>query len=253
MRHTFSIVSHGQGHLVANLLGDFLDLEVESINIILTLNIPEDESFLERFSQLPIKVIRNEVPKGFGHNHNDAFALCNADIFVIVNPDIRFIARKLLPLLNASLPLDWAACAPVVTTPAGEIEASARSFPTITTPIKRLFGQPHISQINIAQDAPIFQPIDWVAGMFVCFRTQAYADIKGFDTGFFLYYEDVDICLRLKQKGYQVYVNLQASVQHDAQRQSHKSVKYLRWHFASLIRYFVKHFQYLLMRSPKNS
>ena len=57
--------------------------------VILTLNIPETLPFDTVRAGFPITLVRNEVPKGFGANHNTAFKAAAGDYFCILNPDIR--------------------------------------------------------------------------------------------------------------------------------------------------------------------
>ena len=85
-----------------------------------------------------------------------------------------------------------------------------------------------------------FHP-EWVAGMFMLFRSQDFARLGGFDEAFFLYYEDVDICVRAWKQGMKIVACPQVSVVHDARRDSHRSARHIRWHLASMVRYFFKH------------
>ena len=82
------------------------------------------------------------------------------------------------------------------------------------------------------------QAVDWVAGMFVMFRREAFAQVQGFDDQrFFMYFEDVDICRRLKGLGWDVRVQPAVRVVHDAQRASARQLKHLWWHLTSAARY----------------
>lgn len=82
---------------------------------------------------------------------------------------------------------------------------------------------------------------DWVAGMFMLFPSAAFEAVGGFDENFYLYYEDVDICVRLRHLGYRVAVMRGASVVHNARRDSRRCLRFARWHAASMARYFWKH------------
>jgi hypothetical protein len=55
----------------------------------------------------------------------------------------------------------------------------------------------------------------------------------------FLYYEDVGLCRRLRKRGYYVRLLPSVSAAHDARRQSRRSLRHLRWHLASLLRFMV--------------
>jgi len=80
---------------------------------------------------------------------------------------------------------------------------------------------------------------DWVAGMFMLFRSPVFDELQGFDERYFLYYEDVDLCRRLRNRGYEVRLVPSISAVHDARRESHQSLRHLRWHLASILRFFL--------------
>ena len=89
-------------------------------------------------------------------------------------------------------------------------------------------------------DYPIDQgplEVDWVAGMFIGFRREAYAGVGGFDERYFLYYEDVDICRKLQRQGFKVVYDPEVAIVHDARRASRKNLRLMRIHAASALRY----------------
>jgi len=232
---TLSIVSHGQASLIRPLLDDLVRLRPPGIEVIVTINIPEDETPF-RDLPFPSRVLRNAAPKGFGENHNAAFSQAHGEYFVVVNPDIRLPALDIPALLAPMSDPRVGAVAPVVTNGTGAIEDSVRHFPTVVGLIRRVL---------LKQRAPGYRwghepiEVDWTAGMFVVFRLEAYRAIGGFDhRRFFMYFEDVDICRRLKRQDWRVVLQPTVSVIHDAQRASHRSMKHLRWHLTSAARYF---------------
>jgi N-acetylglucosaminyl-diphospho-decaprenol L-rhamnosyltransferase len=231
-----SIVSHGQARLANSLLGD-LARHADDTTILVTSNISEPEPVR---SDIPnVAVMLNTTVKGFGANHNAAFAHCDSPFFCVSNPDIR-IPSGPFGRLEAAMAADPAIglIAPVVTNPAGQPEDSARTFPTLITLGKKALGLGD-GRISVTGDNPV--AVDWVGGMFMVFRADAFTQIGGFDENFFLYYEDVDICARLWKKGWKVMVHPGAAVVHDAQRSSHYNLRYARFHGASLTRYLIKH------------
>lgn len=231
----FSVVSHGQLGIVKDFLSDFQnDPSLANVRLILTLNIPEDETCLREFVALPMTVVRNVVPAGFGANHNRAFAMACADVFVIVNPDIRLHGFSLRPLLELFSDARVGAAAPVVLASSGSVEDSVRRFPTVVSLAKRaIFGRP--GPDYSWAEKPI--RVDWSAGMFVAFRRNAYAQVGGFDEKFFLYYEDADICRRLAKHGWTTMLQPATAVIHDAQRASRHSRQHLKWHLESIFRF----------------
>jgi len=77
-----------------------------------------------------------------------------------------------------------------------------------------------------------------VAGFFMLFRSAAFRSLGGFDERYFLYYEDFDLCCRLRAAGHAIAWVPQARVVHDARRTSHRNARYLVWHASSVLRFF---------------
>ena len=231
---TLSIVSHGQASLIKLLLNDIYKLELRNIKILITINIPEDEAPYQEYP-LNLKIIRNNIPKGFGANHNAAFLQSQTKWFAIINPDIRLINLDFDSLLKPFKDKSVAAIAPIVLSGEGTIEDSARHFPTLWRFFKRLLLKNRILDYKV-EDFPY--QVDWVAGMFVVFRREAYKTIGGFDDRrFFMYLEDADICFRLMKNGWKTLVNPSVSVVHLAQRKSLRNLKHMRWHAVSAFRF----------------
>lgn len=232
---TISIVSHGQAALIAPLLDDLHRLALANTEVIITLNIPEDEGPFQGLP-LPFRLIRNAAPKGFGENHNEAYAQSTGDYFIVVNPDIRLPALDVERLLAPMKDPKVGAVSPVVLNSTGGLEDSVRRFPTVLG----LAGR-----VLLGLRAPSYKfdskpiDVDWAAGMFVMFRRESYQAVHGFDyQRFFMYMEDVDICRRLKEKDWRVVLQPAVSVIHDARRASRRSFKHMCWHLTSAFRYF---------------
>ena len=231
---TLSIVSHGQASLIRSLLADLADLPQQNFEVLITVNLPEDESSYHGHP-FPLRIIRNETPKGFGANHNAAFGQAKARWFAVVNPDVRIGTSDLQTLLSPFYDQSVAAVAPVVLSGDGQVEDSVRRFPTLMRLAKRVLLKQRDADYNVG---PAPYQVDWVAGMFVVFRRDAYQQIGGFDDRrFFMYLEDADICRRLGKIGWKVMVNPNVEVIHMAQRASRRNLKHMRWHAVSALRY----------------
>jgi len=227
---TVSIVTHGHGRMVLTLVDRLLEF-TEVSRIILTVNVPE--AFYS-ISNMPerLVIIDNQIPKGFGANHNNAFNQCDTPFFCVLNPDVElpknpfYTLIKLMEALNADL------VAPAVKTRLGYIEDSARHFPTLISIIVRVMGG-YDGRYPIKFGDPPFRP-DWIAGMFMLFRSEIYQKLCGFDERFYLYYEDVDICRRAKHHGHLVLCCPQVFIVHSAQRASRFKLQHFYWHIKSM-------------------
>lgn len=228
---TVSVVSHGHGNAILQLLEDIALLAANDVaKVIVTLNVPE-ELLNGAIHSMPwpfnVEVICNKVPLGFGGNHNRAFALCQTPFFCVVNPDIRFW-RNPYPDLLGVLQSPSAGCAyPMQSAGCGKPCDLAREIPTPMALMRR-----HLMP-GYGKKA---QPREWINGSFMLFSSQVYAQLKGFDQRFFMYCEDVDICLRLRQEGFKLILSTGACVEHRGRHASRRQLRHLAWHLASLAR-----------------
>lgn len=235
---SLSVVSHGQGTLVRRLLRDLSALQGQDFEVILTVNIPEPDGDHWPTS-VPLKVIHNQQRQGFGANHNAAFRHAAGAYFAVVNPDISTPALDLSRMIEPFADPRVGACAPLVLSSDGTVEDSVRRFPTLWRLLERVIdrtlNRPH--RIDYRSDGgPV--TVEWAAGMFIVFRREAFEQVKGFDQHrYFMYFEDVDICMRMRKQGWLVKFQPATSVIHNAQRASHHSLAHLRWHVTSALRY----------------
>lgn len=231
-----SIVSHGHGAMVQSLVDTLLAFP-EVSRILVTRNIPEALQFK---ADARIELIDNALPKGFGENHNAAFLRCIEAYFCPLNPDIELLNNPFPELVAVLESAGAGLAAPLVTAPSGAIEDSMRHFPTPFSLAKKALGRGDGRYVVAAGQAPFFP--EWVAGMFMLFRREAFSKLHGFDERYFLYFEDVDICLRAWRAGEKVVACPAVGVVHDARRDSRKNLRHLRWHLASMARFFFMHY-----------
>ncbi|HCE4560111.1 glycosyl transferase [Vibrio parahaemolyticus] len=236
-RLVISIVSHGQGELIKDLLCDLNKVDFtnfSTVDLVLTLNIPEKEEYINVYNS-KVNIIRNSQPKGFGANNNQAFRYLDSDYFVILNPDLRieskFSFEKLIEIESKG------AIAPQVKNSAGDVEDSVRKYPTFTNISRRVFFREKFSSYSCKEGGAV--EVDWVAGMFILFNSLAFERLGGFDEAYFMYLEDADICRRLNNSGFRVVYTSTQSVVHDAQRKSFKSFSHLHWHVSSMLRFLL--------------
>ena len=218
--------------LVASLLVDC----PEVAEILVTRNIPES---LACNDDTRVLYLENPSPKGFGANHNAAFRRSTQPFFCVLNPDVELTGNPFPELLKALERTRAGVVAPLVKSPEGAIADSVRRFPTIRSLVRKALGGDSAAYALAEGHSEIFP--EWVAGMFMLFQRSAFGRLGGFDERFFLYYEDVDICVRAWKDNVPVAVCQRVAVIHDARRDSHRNVIYFLRHLASMARYLSKH------------
>jgi N-acetylglucosaminyl-diphospho-decaprenol L-rhamnosyltransferase len=232
---TISVVSHNQESLLRRFLVD-VGRHSSHETVVVTHNVGSTLSPILPFEST--RRIINLYPKGFGANHNAAFGNCSTQYFCVANPDIRLTENPFPALLDCMRDPSVGLVVPLAVTSGGSYDGNARRFPTP----RRLFNKLICGDDARYQgfvDVPM--PVDWAAGMFMLFRAEAFEAVGGFDEGFHLYYEDVDICTRLWSAGWRVLLQPGAQVTHEAQRTSHRNMRYMSFHLAGMARYFYKH------------
>ena len=235
-----SIVSHRQGAILEPLMHDLARLRHPGLEITLTLNEREALPFSPGGLGLRVNLVQNEAPKGFGANHNAAFAHLGGDYFCVANPDLRLPANPFPALVARLADARTGVAAPLVESPYGSVEDSARRFPTTRSLL--LKGLRKVTRrsplLDYGVPAQSFDA-DWVAGMFMLFRTETFARLGGFDERYHMYYEDVELCARARLAGLRVVVEPAARVVHAARRASHRRLRHAWWHGRSLARWLL--------------
>ena len=256
---TLSVVSHQDGPQVQTLINHLASAPAGLFDkIIVTLNVPEQPP---QWSNACLHVIYNLEPRGFGANHNHAFSLCNSRYFCVVNPDIELInlqdisqddissgfrfrssqsvkaifaaleqvlGRARLPDVGVAYPVQCCSDGsrldfdrPLVT----PFALLARKLKWVGNVIKKTTS--HAENVK--------PTVDWINGAFMAFKSDIFGVVGGFDERYFMYCEDIDICLRLQLAGY-VMVEADIAVVHNPQRRTLRNVKHLLWHVSSLLR-----------------
>lgn len=228
------MVSHGHMASVRRLLDDFHNhLDPHRFELLLTLNIDEPVDHLVRHWAGHVAVIHNTARKGFGSNHNAAFRHARGRFFAAIDPDLRLHGDPFTSLKESLAAPELGIASTRVLDEHGDCADNARSLPTPSRVLRRrLRGEFALYD----HDLTVALDVDWIAGLFMAMRADTFRRLGGFDERYFLYCEDVDLCLRCWNAGLAVRVVPAAAVTHRAQRRTLKKMQHFIWHCRSLIR-----------------
>lgn len=157
------------------------------------------------------RLIQNAENVGFARAVNQALAVAKATRVLIMNPDCRLMAGAVAALQAELDRHDFCAIVgPRILNPDGSVQGSARGDPDMLTGLfgrsallGRLLPWLSIARRNVVSDAAIRSGhtsvvVDWLSGACMLARHDALARVKGFDERYFLYWEDADLCRRLR-------------------------------------------------------
>jgi N-acetylglucosaminyl-diphospho-decaprenol L-rhamnosyltransferase len=153
---------------------------------------------------------------GFATAANRGVAQCTSTVVLVLNPDA-VLGSGSLRQLDAAVRADptIAAVTGDVRNPDGTSYPSGRRFPSIGVAAVHGFlglvmpGNPW-SRRYLAPQTP-----DWVSGTAMALSRAAFEAVGGFDEGYFMYVEDVDICWRWRRRGFRVGVVPGAVITHE--------------------------------------
>jgi GT2 family glycosyltransferase len=168
------------------------------------------------------------------------------DLLCLVNPDVRLSGPILLDLREVLQETGWGIVAPLLLDPeTGQPDVNARAFPAVSSVVirtlRRLAGLAQPEEATIDPGRKVDIPVDWVSGALMVLEFPWFRTLGGFDEGFYLYGEDVDICLRSRVLGRPVGATTRVEALHGGARRSVRDLRHLRWHVCSLFRLYRKH------------
>ena len=170
----------------------------------------------------PGVTVRELANVGFARGANAGVRASRTPVVVVANADVRF-ATDALRRLGGALHADptLGAAGPMVTYPDGSPQASARRLPDPATAVGHaLLGRVrpenrftrHYRALDVDPARP--RDVDWLSGCALAVRRAAFDAIDGFDPGYFLYVEDVDLGVRLRASGWRLRTVPEARVVH---------------------------------------
>lgn len=159
---------------------------------------------------------------GYGGAANRGAGVAGGEYLLVCNADV-VVDAGAVPALTALLQRrpDVAAVGPLVVDSAGQLYPSARRFPDLVEAFGHGIvgqfwpGNPFSRRYTMAEwDHSGAREVDWVSGSCFLARREAWEAVGGFDSSYFMYMEDVDLCWRLRKAGWEVAYEPKARVTH---------------------------------------
>jgi N-acetylglucosaminyl-diphospho-decaprenol L-rhamnosyltransferase len=174
----------------------------------------------------PARLIRNEENLGFARACNRGISTSSGEMVVLVNPDA-LVEKGFFRRVEAFLEENPAVgvAGPRVLDANGRVQLSARRELSMisgllgrTSLLTRLFPSSTLVKKQFPAVTQLTGPteVDWVSGACMVVRRRALDEVGLLDERFFMYFEDADLCRRVREAGWSVYYLPEIEVTHQA-------------------------------------
>ena len=188
-------------------------------NIYIADNASTDDSISLIENNFPtVKIIQNQLNEGYAKGYNDALKDLKEKYFVLLNSDIEVTNNWIEPIINLMEENpNISACQPKILDYNNKDSfeyagASGGYIDNLGYPFTRGRIFDEIEPDNNQYDD--VKEIFWASGACFFVRADYFNEVNGFDNDFFAHQEEIDLCWRLKIKGYQIMVDPHSVVYH---------------------------------------
>ena len=187
-----------------------------------------------------VKLIANKKNIGFGPANNQGAEIATGEFLFFLYSDTIIKNDIFTPLKNIfSFYSRLAVASPRLVLPNGADQSYAFGrFPSL---IGLLWQRICRRKVNFPLNGDLHF-VDWVSGAAMVVRKNIFEQIGGFDKNFFMYFEDIDLCWRAKQLGWQIAVCPQISITHFVGQSAGGFRKRKKHYYQSQDYFFKKHY-----------
>lgn len=200
-----------------------------------------------RFKYPEVRLIQNCTNIGFARANNQGAKIARGRYILFLNPDTVVQENAFQRMINFMEQKPNAGIlGPKLLYPDGSLQFSCRHFYNLRaillrrTVIGKIFSNNKLLHYHLMSnwDHNQIREVDWVLGACLMVRREVLEEVGYFDDKYKIYFEDVDLCYRVKKAGYKIFYYPEAIVIHHHQRESAKkfSIKTI-WHIQSAIRF----------------
>ena len=244
-------VTYSPGESLDGFLTTLTAATTGSVEVVLADNGSTDGAPERAARRFPfVRVLPPGGNVGYGAAANAGLADRRSGWALVTNPDIRFEPGAVDELVAAAGRWPRAATVgPAIRTPDGQLYPSARDLPSLSTGIGHaLLGwawpsNPWTARYRREREAPRERSAGWLSGSCFLVDLEAFHSVGGFDPGYFMYFEDVDLAARLTERGWLHVYAPSAVVEHEGghatRREPHRMQ---RVHHTSALRYLSRRY-----------
>jgi N-acetylglucosaminyl-diphospho-decaprenol L-rhamnosyltransferase len=189
------------------------------------------------------RIIDNSENLGYGRGNNLLAASARGRFVLLLNPDVIITSDAVSELYEAAINMtDAGAIGGRTVLPDGSRDPGCRQVvPTVSRLLVAAIGGARFMKGGLPETATDAADVDTLSGAFMLVRTNAWREVKGFDEGFFMYCEEVDLCQRLRAMGWRIVMTPKAEVIHLVGSGHSKSPQRIKLIYTARMHFFRKY------------
>ena len=189
-----------------------------------------------------IHILDSATNNGFAKACNTGTKLAQGKYLLFLNPDTEILSSNIDELFSVLELGNVGISAPELVLPNGAPQPW--SFGSSLTFLNLLRN-------NIGFSEHKKKDVDWVSGAALAIPKKIFSDHEGFDENFFMYFEDIDLCKRVKQSGYDILRLPKIFIRHIGGQSYQSALTQKKHYYRSQDYYFAKHFGVLISSTVK--
>jgi len=250
------VVNYNAGELLLRCINSLQACPLD-IEIIVVDNSSADGSLDALYDMKGVQVINNLQNRGFSAACNQGITASHSDNLLFLNPDCSFEPNTLENLLTELQSDQQAGMVGglLINFDGSEQAGGRRAIPTPWRSFVRAFGLHHLAKYwpNLFFDFHLYKQalpshpieVEAISGACMLVKREALDDVGLWDEGYFLHCEDLDWCMRFRQKGWKILFVPDAKISHALGACSKSRKVFVEWHkHKGMIRFYNKFFKH---------
>ncbi|HAZ16824.1 MAG TPA: glycosyltransferase family 2 protein [Candidatus Jacksonbacteria bacterium] len=232
----------------------FLYYNLDTVEVIVVDNASSDGSVSMVEQEFPhVRVLAQEINTGFASANNIGARVATGEYLLLLNPDTEFFDDSVLSVVSL---FDHnpriAMVGPRLLNADKTVQPSVRRFPRVSDQLAIALKLHHIfpsmrcldRYFSRDMDYQKQQDVEQIMGACMCIKRPVWEEMHGFDAGYFIWFEEVDLCRRIVSAGYRIIYSPVCSIIHHGGQSFQQVLGYKKqqWFLASQSRYMKKFF-----------
>jgi GT2 family glycosyltransferase len=213
------IVHYARDDLTDALVSDLMNVARRSVERVIVVDNGSPVPYSPASNWADPEVVRLPKGRGYAGAVNAGRQRVNGPHFLLMNNDVRLVDDP-IPALLARLDTGAALVGPRVEFPDGRYQLSWGDDLGLAVEMRERRRQQQMrakrgAALSAREEESLrARRVDWLSGVALLVDVSAYDSVGGFDEAFFFYFEDVDLCRRMRRAGHELWYEPAARVAH---------------------------------------